>query len=96
VVGHTADQEELMRKARAHKPDVAIIDIRMPPIHTDEGRQAARAIREEVPGTGVVVLSADVEAAPALGCWATTPPALATCSRTGSGTATTSPRRFGD
>ena len=52
VVGQAADREELMRKARAHKPDVAIIDIRMPPTHTDEGLQAARAIREEMPGTG--------------------------------------------
>ena len=52
VVGHAADREELMRKARAHKPDVAIIDIRMPPTHTDEGLQAARTIREEMPGTG--------------------------------------------
>ena len=61
VVGHAADQEELMRKARAHKPDVAIIDIRMPPTHTVEGLRAARAIREEMPGTGVVVLSAYIE-----------------------------------
>jgi DNA-binding NarL/FixJ family response regulator len=61
VVAQAADQEELMRKARAHKPDVAIIDIRMPPTHTDEGLQAARAIREEMPGTRVVVLSAYVE-----------------------------------
>jgi DNA-binding NarL/FixJ family response regulator len=66
VVGHAADREELMRKARAHKPDVAIIDIRMPPTHTDEGLQAARAIREEMPGTGVVVLSAYIEEAYAL------------------------------
>lgn len=66
VIGQAADQEDLMRKARAHKPDVAIIDIRMPPTHTDEGLQAARAIREEMPGTGVVVLSAYVEAAYAL------------------------------
>jgi DNA-binding NarL/FixJ family response regulator len=66
VVGHAADREELMRKARAHKPDVAIIDIRMPPTHTDEGMQAARAIREEMPGTGVVVLSAYIEEAYAL------------------------------
>ncbi len=66
VVGHAADQEELMRKARAHHPDVAIIDIRMPPTHTDEGLRAARAIREEMPGTGVVVLSAYVEEAYAL------------------------------
>ncbi|MGH2974386.1 MAG: response regulator transcription factor [Solirubrobacterales bacterium] len=66
VVGQAADGEELMRKARAHKPDVAIIDIRMPPTHTDEGLRAARAIREEMPGTGVVVLSAYVEEAYAL------------------------------
>jgi DNA-binding NarL/FixJ family response regulator len=66
VVGHAADQEELMRKARAHKPDVAIIDIRMPPTHTNEGLQAARAIRAEMPDTGVVVLSAYVEEAYAL------------------------------
>ena len=61
VVGHAADQEELMRKTRAHKPDVAIIDIRMPPTNTNEGLQAARAIREEMLGTRVVVLSAYLE-----------------------------------
>ncbi|MGH2892353.1 MAG: response regulator transcription factor [Solirubrobacteraceae bacterium] len=66
VVAHAADPEALMRKTRAHKPDVAIIDIRMPPTHTDEGLQAARAIREEMPGTKVVVLSAYVEEAYAL------------------------------
>ena len=55
-----------MRKVRAHKPDVAIIDIRMPPTHTDEGLQAARTIREEMPGTRVLVLSAYVEEAYAL------------------------------
>jgi DNA-binding NarL/FixJ family response regulator len=66
VVGQAADREDLMRKARAHEPDVAIIDIRMPPTHTDEGLQAARAIREEMPGTGVVVLSAYIEEAYAL------------------------------
>jgi DNA-binding NarL/FixJ family response regulator len=66
VVGHAADQDELMRKTRAHKPDVAIIDIRMPPTHTDEGLQAARAIREEMPDTRVVLLSAYVEEAYAL------------------------------
>jgi len=45
VVGQAGDGEELMRKARAHRPDVAIIDIRMPPTHSDEGLRAARAIR---------------------------------------------------
>ena len=61
VVGQAADRDELMRKARAHKPDVAIIDIRMPPTHTNEGLQAAREIREEMPDIGVVVLSAYIE-----------------------------------
>ena len=46
VVGQAGDGDELMRKVKAHKPDVAIIDIRMPPTHTDEGLRAARAIRE--------------------------------------------------
>src|SRR5947209_8522838 len=66
VVAQAADRDELMRKARAHRPDVAIIDMRMPPTHTDEGLQAARAIREEMPGTGVIVLSAYIEEAYAL------------------------------
>src|SRR4051794_19850120 len=44
-----------------HRPDVAIVDIRMPPTHSDEGLQAARAIREELPDTGVLVLSQYVE-----------------------------------
>ena len=61
VVAQAADGEALMRKARAHKPDIAIIDIRMPPTHTDEGLQAALAIREEMPGTGVLVLSEYIE-----------------------------------
>jgi DNA-binding NarL/FixJ family response regulator len=61
VVGQAADREELMRKTKAHKPDIAIIDIRMPPTHTDEGLQAAREIREQMPGTGVLVLSAYLE-----------------------------------
>ena len=61
VVGQAADREELMRKTRAHKPDIAIIDIRMPPTHTDEGLQAAREIRQQMPGTGVLVLSAYLE-----------------------------------
>jgi DNA-binding NarL/FixJ family response regulator len=61
VVGQAADREELMRKTRAHKPDIAIIDIRMPPTHTDEGLQAAREIRQEMPDTGVLVLSAYLE-----------------------------------
>jgi DNA-binding NarL/FixJ family response regulator len=61
VVGKSADAEDLMRKVRAHKPDVAIVDIRMPPDNTDDGLRAAIAIREELPDTGVLVLSQYVE-----------------------------------
>ena len=42
VVGEAGDGEDLLRKVRAHKPDVAVVDIRMPPTHVDEGLQAAR------------------------------------------------------
>ena len=61
VVGQAGDGEELMRKAKAHKPDIAIVDIRMPPTHTDEGLRAAIAIREAMPDTGVLVLSEYLE-----------------------------------
>jgi DNA-binding NarL/FixJ family response regulator len=61
VVAKAADAEDLMRKVRAHKPDVAIVDIRMPPDNTDDGLRAAVAIRAELPGTGVLVLSQYVE-----------------------------------
>ena len=57
VVGRAGDAEELVRKVRAHRPDIAIVDIRMPPTHTDEGLRAARLIRSEFPGTAVLVLS---------------------------------------
>ena len=61
VVAQAGDAEDLMRKVRAHKPDVAVIDIRMPPTNTDDGLRAALALREELPGTGVLVLSQYVE-----------------------------------
>jgi DNA-binding NarL/FixJ family response regulator len=63
VVGQAGDGEELLRKVRAHKPDVAVVDVRMPPTHTDEGLRAAREIRSELPGIGVLVLSQYVEVA---------------------------------
>jgi DNA-binding NarL/FixJ family response regulator len=62
VVGQAGDADDLLRKVRAHKPDVAIIDIRMPPNQLDEGLQAARAIRAEAPGVGILLLSQYVEA----------------------------------
>ena len=57
VVGQAADAEDLLRKVRAHKPDVAVTDIRMPPTQTDEGLRAAQQIRTELPEVGVMVLS---------------------------------------
>jgi DNA-binding NarL/FixJ family response regulator len=61
VVGQAGDAEDLLRKTRAHKPDVVVTDIRMPPTQTDEGLRAAQVIRSELPETGVVVLSQYVE-----------------------------------
>jgi DNA-binding NarL/FixJ family response regulator len=61
IVGQAGDAEDLLRKTRAHKPDVVVTDIRMPPTQTDEGLRAARIIREELPQTGVLVLSEYVE-----------------------------------
>ena len=61
VVGQSEDAEDLMLKVRSYTPDVAIVDIRMPPTHTDEGLRAAIAIREQYPGVGVLVLSQYVE-----------------------------------
>jgi DNA-binding NarL/FixJ family response regulator len=66
VVGQAGDAEDLLRKVRAHKPDVALVDIRMPPTQTDEGLRAAATIRAEQPSTGVLVLSQYVEEAYAL------------------------------
>jgi DNA-binding NarL/FixJ family response regulator len=66
VVGQAGDAEDLLRKAGAHRPDVVIADIRMPPDNTDDGLRAAIEIRERHPGTGVLVLSAYVEEAYAL------------------------------
>jgi DNA-binding NarL/FixJ family response regulator len=61
VVGQAGDSDGLLLKVRSYSPDVAIIDIRMPPTHTDEGLRAAREIRERYPDTGVLVLSQYVE-----------------------------------
>jgi DNA-binding NarL/FixJ family response regulator len=61
VVGQSGDAEDLLRKTRAHKPDVVITDIKMPPSQTDEGLRAAEVIRSELPHIGVLVLSQYVE-----------------------------------
>jgi DNA-binding NarL/FixJ family response regulator len=61
VVGQAGTAGELMLKVRSYEPDLAIVDIRMPPTHTDEGLRAAQEIREQHPGTAVLVLSQYVE-----------------------------------
>jgi DNA-binding NarL/FixJ family response regulator len=61
VVGQAGDGEDLLRKVRAHRPDLALIDVRMPPTHTDEGLAAAREIRADLPDVGLLVLSQYVE-----------------------------------
>ena len=61
VVGQAGDGVQLLALVRSTKPDVAIVDIRMPPGHATEGLDAARVIREELPETAIVVLSAHVE-----------------------------------
>jgi len=61
VAAQAGDAEDLLRKVGAHKPDVAVVDVRMPPSHTDEGLRAARRIRAEHPACGVLVLSQYVE-----------------------------------
>lgn len=62
VAGLAADGSELLGLVERVRPDVAIVDIRMPPTHTDEGLQAAKLIRERWPRTGILVLSQHVHA----------------------------------
>jgi DNA-binding NarL/FixJ family response regulator len=61
VVGQSGTAEDLLLKVRSYEPDVAIVDIKMPPTQTDEGLRAAREIREKYPDTAVLLLSQYVE-----------------------------------
>jgi DNA-binding NarL/FixJ family response regulator len=63
VVAQAGDADDLLRKASAHKPDLAVVDIRMPPTGTDDGLRAALEIRRRMPTTAVLVLSEYVEEA---------------------------------
>jgi DNA-binding NarL/FixJ family response regulator len=66
VVAQAGDAEELVREVSEHRPDVTVVDIRMPPTGTDDGLRAAIEIRRSMPETGVVVLSQYLEEAYAL------------------------------
>jgi len=66
IVGQSATADDLLLKVRSYSPDVAIVDIRMPPTHTDEGLRAARTIRDKHRKVGVLVLSQYVEPAYAM------------------------------
>ena len=61
VAGQTDNGQELVELVRGEKPELVLVDIRMPPTHTSEGLEAAQAIREEFPEIGILVLSAHVE-----------------------------------
>ncbi len=73
VVAAVGDSAALRKAVDTHRPDVAIIDVRMPPTHTDEGLRAAQAIHAEHPGVGVLVFSQYVEAAAATELFAGAP-----------------------
>lgn len=61
VVAETADGDELLVAVASHRPDVAIVDVRMPPTRTDEGLRAALAIQRDHPGVGILIFSQYVE-----------------------------------
>jgi DNA-binding NarL/FixJ family response regulator len=76
VVAQAASGEELLDAVAEHAPDVALVDVRMPPTHTEEGLRAAHEIRARHPRIGVVILSQDVEAGIAMRLLAETPAGL--------------------
>ncbi len=76
VVAAAGDGEDLLRKVAAHRPDLAIVDVRMPPTHTDEGLKAARTIRARFPETGVLVVSQYIEESYALDLFRDSPEGL--------------------
>jgi DNA-binding NarL/FixJ family response regulator len=76
VVAEADDGEQLLRIVDEHEPDVAIVDVRMPPTHTEEGLEAARAIRDRHPAIGILVLSQHVEVGVAMRALVETPQGL--------------------
>jgi DNA-binding NarL/FixJ family response regulator len=76
VVAQASAPHELLHEIEEHEPDVAIVDIRMPPTHTDEGLEAARTIRTRYPQMAIVILSEHLEAGPATRALAESPERL--------------------
>jgi len=76
VVAETAEGTELLAAVDEETPDVVIVDIRMPPTHTDEGLRAARVIRQRHPAIGIVILSEHIEAGQATRTLAESPEGL--------------------
>jgi DNA-binding NarL/FixJ family response regulator len=76
VAAEAGSADELLEAADAHEPDVAIVDIRMPPTFEDEGLQAARVLRERHPRMGIVILSEHLEAGTATRVLAESPERL--------------------
>jgi DNA-binding NarL/FixJ family response regulator len=76
VAGESGGVDELLEHVEAHRPDVAIVDIRMPPTHSDEGLRAAQEIRARHPQMGIVILSQHVEAGVAMRALAESPERL--------------------
>ena len=95
VVAQCQDAAELMRKLSAYEVDVVIVDIRLPPTHTDEGLRAALEIRESYPGTAVLVLSQYVELGLAMKLLSDSAEERAISSRTASATSRSSLTRSG-
>jgi len=79
VVGQAGNATELLALVRDRRPELAIVDIRMPPGHSIEGLEAARVIRDELPDVGILLLSAHVELDHAMDLLATMVTASATC-----------------
>jgi DNA-binding NarL/FixJ family response regulator len=73
VAGQAGDRDVLLELVREHRPELAVVDIRMPPTHTTEGLEAARVIKSSFPDTGVLVLSAHAEVEEATALLAGTP-----------------------
>ena len=97
VTGAAADLPGLLDLVGRTAPDAALIDIKMPPTHTDEGLQAANVIRQRYPGTAVLLLSSYLESRYAsIAARETTRQAPDTCSRSGSMTRPSWPTRCGE